>query len=127
MNKALLVSAAAALALSGTAFAHGTAKHSSSRSDNDISASASYTASDCNMLTVESARSACLNSIHANSGMSSDMGTGSTAGSGEGMGTGGTMKGKAKRAWHRAKKNLSRGESPEAAAQHQTGKAEQNQ
>ena len=126
MNKALLMSAAVALALSGSVYARSTAKDSTS-SARDTTASANYSVSDCNMLTVESARSACLRSIHADSGMSSEMGTGGTSGSGEGMTGGGTVTGKAKRAMHRAKKHLNRGETPAAAAQHQAGKAEANQ
>jgi hypothetical protein len=98
MNKALCISAAMALALSSAAFADHTKSHkNSARSDSGASAQ-QFTESDCQMLSVESARSACMRSA----GMSGDMATGATSDSGSGMTQGG---GHSKRMHKRSKKH----------------------
>jgi hypothetical protein len=101
MNKALCISAAMALALSSAAFADHTKNHkSSARSDSGASAQ-QFTESDCQMLSVESARSACMRSTHASARTSGDMATGATSDSGSGMTQGG---GDSKRMHKRSKK-----------------------
>lgn len=105
MNRTLLISAAVALAVSGSVFAR------------ESASTQQFTESDCNMLTVDSARSSCMRSIHGSG--SSHMGVGGTSGSGEGM-TGGSGHGKRmhhKRSKHRAASD----------AQHQADKANGNQ
>jgi hypothetical protein len=116
MNKALCISAAMALAFSGAAFADHTQKHkSSSRSDSGASAQ-QFTESDCQSLSVESARSSCMRSIHAGRS-GSDMATGATSDSGSGMAQGG---GDSKR-MHKRSKNQGSGST---AAQHRQGTSE---
>jgi hypothetical protein len=114
MNKALLISAAVALAVSGSVFAKGSSHRSSANSDMSASTQ-QFTEADCNTLTVDSARAACMRSIGGSS-----MGMGATSGSGEGMTAG---KGHGKR-MHKRSKN--RAPSDAAAAQHQTDKANGN-
>ena len=97
MNKALLISAAISLALSGAAFAKGGA-HSKSSASTGTSAeqTAQFTENDCQMLTVESARSACLQSARS-SGGSDASAVGTTSGqSGVGEGAGGSTQAKSK-------------------------------
>jgi hypothetical protein len=78
MNKALYVSAALALALSGTAFAGG-AKHSKSSAGADTSASAQISAADCEQLSVASAKAACLRSANAGAKSSTAIGASDSA------------------------------------------------
>ena len=131
MNKALLLSAAVALALSGSAF--GKSTHHRSSTSTSSASTQQFTEADCNMLTVESAHNACMRSIHADSGHSGHMATGGTSTSAEGTASGsgtsmmGKAKAKTKHMWNRAKDNMHRGETGAAAMQHQQGAAEQNQ
>ena len=102
MNKALLISAAVSLALSGAAFAGGWSKASASTA---ISAEQTFTDSDCQMLTVDSARSACMQSAQR-SGGGSDAGVGMTSGrSAMGETEGGTIDAKKRKG--KRKKNTS--------------------
>ena len=84
--KALTLSAAMALALCGTAHAAGT--HFGASANQYIDSSVQISSSDCQTLSVDSARSACMQQVggHATAGV------GATAGSsGMGMTEGGTM------------------------------------
>ena len=77
MNKALCISAAVAFALSSTAFAGGN-KHSKSSARADTSASAQIAASDCDQLSVASAKAACLRHAQANAGAQSSTAIGAS-------------------------------------------------
>lgn len=83
MTKTLCISAAIAMALSGAAFAGGGKHHSKfgASASQYIDQNAQISASDCEMLNVQSARSACLR--QAQSSGSSDTAVGATASPGE--------------------------------------------
>jgi uncharacterized protein YdeI (BOF family) len=69
MNKTLLIAAAVSLALSGTAFAGGS---HAKRSAAPKTSASEITQKDCQMLTVESARAACMQSaVRGNGGIDS--------------------------------------------------------
>jgi len=88
MNKALLVAAATALAISGSVFAKGNGVRTGASANEYIAKNAQITANDCQQLTVASARNACMRSAQNGSGMSEN--TGGTSGSaGMGQGSGG--------------------------------------
>jgi hypothetical protein len=87
MNKALLVAAATALALSGSVFAKGNGVRNGANADPYIDKNAQISANDCQQLTVDSARSACMRSAQNGSGMHENVGA--TSGSGMGQGSGG--------------------------------------
>jgi hypothetical protein len=89
MNKALLVSAAVALALSASAFAKGGSHSGSSGRSADSGQAMNYTQADCHMLTVESARADCMRSTQ---GGSHDAVGASDSRSGSGMTGGGSGK-----------------------------------
>lgn len=77
MNKTLCISAAIAMAFSGAALAKGT--HSKSSAAAATSQSAQFTAKDCGMLSVQSARDACMRSAaRSNGGVDASI-VGSTA------------------------------------------------
>jgi hypothetical protein len=86
MNKALLIAAATALAVSGSVFAKGGSRAGSS-ADAYIDKNAQIAAKDCQMLSVESARNECMRQAQGGSGMSGNVGA--TSGSGMGQGAGG--------------------------------------
>ena len=103
MNKALCVAAAVALALSSTAFAKGSSKH---RAQAQPATDAQISMSDCNTLSVESARNDCTRWVQAHGGASADTSaqtsvgaTGSTSG---GMTQGGKIRAKASAVRERA-------------------------
>ena len=86
MSKAMVVSAAVALALSGAAFAKG-GSHSprtGASADAYIDKSVTISASDCAQLSVESARAACMRSAQADTGTSIGATSGSASGSAQG-------------------------------------------
>ena len=86
MNKALLVAAATALAFSGSVFAKGNGVRTGASADAYIDKNAQISANDCQQLSVDSARNACMRSTQNGSGMNGS--TGGTSGS-SGMGQGG--------------------------------------
>ena len=87
MNKALLVVAATALAFSGSMFAKGNGVRTGASADAYIDKSAQISANDCQQLSVDSARSACMRSAQNSSGMHENMGgTSGSAGMGQGSG-----------------------------------------
>ena len=65
MNRAFVISAAIALALSGSAFAKGGSHSKSSAQSAQSAETMHFTEADCNTLTVASARNDCMRSIHA--------------------------------------------------------------
>lgn len=79
MNKALLFAAATALAFSGSVFAKGGARTGAS-ADAYVDRNVQISANDCQMLSVESARNACMQ--QAQSGSGTDANVGGTSGSG---------------------------------------------
>ena len=89
MNKALAISAAAALAFSGAAFAKGGSQKQSENAY--ISSDAQISAADCDTLSVASAKAACMRSVSAQG--SAGASVGATTGSGSGMGVGGSASG----------------------------------
>ena len=81
MRPTLFVTGALALALSGVAFAHGTG---AGRSSARAPSSPAFTANDCEMLTIKSARSNCLRTAMHRENANAAMGMSSgTSGSGE--------------------------------------------
>jgi hypothetical protein len=86
MNKALLLAAAAAVAFSGAAFAKGGGARTGANADAYIDKNAQISANDCQMLTVDSARNACMRSAQGGSGMHDSMGGTSSSGTGQGSG-----------------------------------------
>ena len=113
MNKALLISAAVALALSGSAFAKGNSHSKSSARTAESAESMHFTEADCNTLSVASARNDCMRSIHARSGPGHDAVGRSDDRSGEGMVQarqgGKHHKNKTKHRTHRSGSNSNRG------------------
>jgi hypothetical protein len=87
MNKALLLAAVAALAFSGSVFAKGNGVRTGASADAYIDKNAQISANDCQQLSVDSARNACMRSAEHSGGMHAN--TGGTAGSGMGQGSGG--------------------------------------
>ena len=83
MNKALLVAAATALAFSGSVFAKGSAR-TGANADAYIDKNAQISAKDCQMLSVDSARNACMRSAQGDSGMHENAGATSASGMGHG-------------------------------------------
>jgi len=81
MNKSLCISAAIAMALSGAAFAKGGAHSRSSASAAMPTESAQFTQKDCEMLSVASARDACMQSAARSNGGVDAAAVGSTTGS----------------------------------------------
>ena len=86
MNKALCVAAAVALALSGTAFAKGSSKH---RAQSQAATDAQISMSDCNTLSVESARNDCMRWAQAQGGASAGTSVGATSSASGGTAEGG--------------------------------------
>jgi hypothetical protein len=84
MSKAVCMGVAISLALSGAAFAKGTSHSKSSARSAEAATSTQITAADCQTLTVESARAACLRSAQGHTGAA----IGATSGAGTGMGQG---------------------------------------
>jgi hypothetical protein len=82
MNKGLLLAAAAAVAFSGSVLAKGGGVRTGASADAYIDKNAQITANDCEMLTVESARSQCMRQAQGGAGMHGNVGA--TSGSGTG-------------------------------------------
>lgn len=80
MSKALCISAAIAMALSGTAIAGGTKVKSSAATG--MSQSAQFSQKDCEMLSVKSARQACMQSAVRSEGGIDASAVGGTSGAG---------------------------------------------
>jgi hypothetical protein len=110
MNKAFRISAVIALGFSGAAFAQSSSQSSSASRTAGTAASSEITEADCQMLRVESARSACLQYVHGGTGAAMRTNTGSTQATGSGA-TGGSNKAKRshKRAKHTAAKRSTSG------------------
>lgn len=90
MNKALCISAAVAMALSAAAYAKGGAQSKSSASS-ATTESAQFTEKDCQMLSVPSARAACMQSaVRSNGGIDAAAVARTTGGTTMGQGTGAT-------------------------------------
>jgi hypothetical protein len=85
VNKALIVSAAIALALSASAFAKGNSHSKSSARSAESAETMHFTEADCNTLSVASARNDCMRSMQARSGDRHDAVGRSDDRSGEGV------------------------------------------
>ena len=90
MNKALCVAAAVALALSSTAFAKGGSKH---RAQAQATTDAQISMSDCNTLSVESARNDCMRWVQAHGGASAGTTSAQTSVGATGSTSGGMTQG----------------------------------
>ena len=88
MNKTLCITATMALAFSGAAFAKG--NHSHSRSSAGASTSQQFSATDCDQLSVQSARASCMKWIDAHPGSDHQMNVGGTSDTATGAISGGS-------------------------------------